>query len=96
MRNSFKKGDVMAKSIQIIMHNLAPGVTDEEYADYVVRQKGPLLEAFPSAAKFTIVKITGSPIAKIPYKWIGICEIRSTDYWDKVDGKSKKFADFSA
>lgn len=86
----------MAKSIQVILYNLAPGVTDEEYADYVVGEKGPLLDAFPSAAKFTSIKVTGSPIGKIPYKWIGIFEVQSTDYWDKVDGKSKKFADFLA
>lgn len=86
----------MGKSIQVILYNLAPGVTDEEYADYVVGEKGPLLDAFPSAAKFTSVKVTGSPIGKVPYKWIGIYEVQNTDYFNNVDGKTKKFGDFLA
>jgi hypothetical protein len=84
----------MAKTIQVLMYNLAKGVTDEQYADYVIGEKGPLLESFPSAKKFTSIKVVGSPIEKIPYKWIGIYEVQSTEYWNKVDVKSKKFADF--
>jgi hypothetical protein len=48
----------MAK--QIILYNLADHVTDEQYKEYVINEKGPLLDSLPGAKKFEMVKITGS------------------------------------
>ena len=48
----------MAK--EIILYNLAENVTDEEYKDYVTREKGPLLDSLPSVKKFELVRITGA------------------------------------
>ena len=60
----------MAK--QIILYNLAEHVTDEQYKDYVVNEKGPLLDGLPGVKKFELVKITGSMQGEIPFKYIGI------------------------
>ena len=54
----------MAK--QIILYNLAEHVTDEQYKEYVVNEKGPLLDNLPGAKKFEMVKITGSMKGEIP------------------------------
>ena len=54
----------MAK--QIILYNLAEHVTDEQYKEYVVNEKGPLLDNLPGAKKFEMVKKTGSMKGEIP------------------------------
>jgi hypothetical protein len=56
----------MAK--EIILYNLAENVTDEEYKDYVISEKGPLLDSLPSVKKFELVRITGAVTGEVPYK----------------------------
>ncbi len=84
----------MAK--EIILYNLKAGITDEEYKDYVTREKGPLLESLPSVKKFEMVKISGSVKGEIPYKYVGILHINSLDDFYQKDAKSSKFQDFLA
>ena len=83
----------MAK--QIILYNLAEHVTDEEYQDYVTKEKGPLLESLSSVKKFEMVKITGSTSGEIPYKYVGILHVSSLDEFYQKDAPSQKFQDFS-
>ena len=82
----------MAK--EIILYNLAEHVTDEQYKDYVTKEKGPLLESLPSAKKFELVKITGSATGEIPYKYVGILHLKSLDEFYQNDAPSQKFQDF--
>jgi hypothetical protein len=82
----------MAK--EIILYNLAEHVTDEEYRDYAVNEKGPLLESLSSVEKFELVKITGSASGKIPYKYVGILHVKSLDEFYQKDAPSQKFQDF--
>ncbi len=84
----------MAK--QIILYNLAENVTDEEYKDYVINEKGPLLESLPSIKKFEMVKITGSATGEIPYKYVGIVHLTSLNDFYQKDAPSQKFQDFMA
>jgi hypothetical protein len=84
----------MAK--EIILYNLKPEVTDEEYKDYVVNEKGPLLDSLPSAKKFEMVKITGSAKGDIPYKYVGILHLSSLEDFYQKDAKSPKFQEFLA
>ena len=65
----------MAK--EIILYNLASGVTDEQYLEYVTKEKGPLLESLSSVKKFELVKIINSAAGDIPYKYVGILEVDS-------------------
>ncbi len=81
---------------EIILYNLADHVTDEQYKEYVVNEKGPLLDSLPSARKFELVKITGSMKGEIPYKYIGILHIKDLEKFKKEDAPSKKFQDFIA
>ena len=82
----------MAK--EIILYNLADHVTDEEFKDYVTKDKGPLIESLPSVKKYTLVKITKSPTGEIPYKYVGIVDITSVDDFLQKDAQSQKYQDF--
>ena len=84
----------MAK--EIILYNLADNVSDEEYKDYVVREKGPLLESLSSVQKFEMVKVTGAATGEIPFKYIGILHVSSLDEFYQKDAPSQKFQDFLA
>jgi len=82
----------MAK--EIILYNLAEHVTDEEYKEYVINEKGPLLESLSSVKKFELVKITGSASGEIPYKYVGILHVSSLDEFYQKDAPSPKFQGF--
>lgn len=69
---------------EIILYNLVPEITDEEYAEYVKSFKGPFIESQPGAKKFTLVKITDSAKGVIPYKYVGIVDVTSLDEWKKT------------
>jgi hypothetical protein len=79
---------------EIILYNLAPHVTDEAYKDYATKEKGPLLESLSTVKKFTLVKITNSASGQIPYKYVGILDVKSLDDFYKKDAPSQKFQDF--
>ena len=84
----------MAK--QIILYNLAEHVTDEQYKEYVVNEKGPLLDGLPGAKKFEMVKITGSMAGDTPYKYVGIMHIEDMEKFMREAVPSKEMQDFSA
>jgi hypothetical protein len=84
----------MAK--QIILYNLADHVTDEQYKDYVVNEKGPLLDGLAGVKKFEMVKITGSMKGEIPFKYVGILHIEDLDEFNQKGATSKEFQDFAA
>ena len=84
----------MAK--QIILYNLAPHATDEEYKEYVLKEKGPLLDSLSSVKKFELAKITGSMKGDIPSKYVGILHIFNLDDFHQKDAPSQKFQDFAA
>ena len=84
----------MAK--QIILYNLADHVTDEQYKDYVVNEKGPLLDGLPGVKKFEMVKITGSMKGEIPFKYVGILHIEDPVAFNEKAAPSKEFQDFVA
>ena len=84
----------MAK--QIIIYNLADHVTDEQYKDYVINEKGPLLDSLPGVEKFEMVKITASMKGDIPYKYFGILHIADMEIFQKEAMPSKEFQDFGA
>lgn len=82
----------MAK--EIILYNLAENVTDEEYLEFVTKEKGPLLESLSSAKKFELVKITGAATGEIPFKYVGILHLKSLEEFYQKDAPSQKFQDF--
>ena len=84
----------MAK--EIILYNLADNVTEEQYKDFVTKEKGPLLDSLSSAKKFELVKIMGAATGEIPYKYVGILHLNSLDEFREKDAPSQKFQDFLA
>ena len=79
---------------EIILYNLADHVTDEEFKEYVTKEKGPLIDSLPSVKKYTLVKITKSPTGEIPYKYVGILDITSLDDFMQKDAQSQEYQDF--
>lgn len=84
----------MAK--QIILYNLAEHVTDEQYKEYALNEKGPLLDGLPGVEKFELVKITSSMKGEIPYKYVGIMHIKDPGLFGREAAPSKEFQDFAA
>lgn len=82
----------MAK--RIIMYNLAEHMTDEAFRDYVINEKGPLIESLPSVKKYELIKVTGATGGKIPYKYVGIVHVTSLDEFDQKAAKTQKYQDF--
>ena len=78
----------MAK--QIILYNLADHVTDEEYREYVTKEKGPLLDSLSSVKKFELVKASGES----PHRYIGIMHITSLEEFSQNDAPSPAFQEF--
>jgi len=64
----------MAK--EIILYNLADNVTDEQYKDFVIKEKGPLLIACRRPRNLNSVKITGAATGEIPFKYVGILHLK--------------------
>ncbi len=81
---------------EIILYNLAENVTDEEYQDYVEKEKGPFLESLPSVDKFELVKIGHSAAGAIPYHYVGILHIKNMADFQQRDAPSDAFQDFMA
>lgn len=61
----------MGKEISI--YNLADGVTDEQYREYVKNIKGPFLESLPSVSKFELVRIKGAVTGESPIPMSASC-----------------------
>jgi hypothetical protein len=81
-------------SKKIILYNLADNVTDEQFKDYVVKEKGPLISSLPEVKKYELVKITGAAGGKIPYRYVGIIHVSSLEGFDQKAGKTQKYQDF--
>jgi len=82
----------MAK--RIILYNLVEHMTDEAFKDYVINEKGPLIESLPSVKKYELVRITGAASGEIPYKYVGIVHVTSLDEFNQKDAKTQKYQDF--
>ena len=79
---------------EISFYNLADSVTDEQYKEYIIKEKGPLLESMPSVTKFELVKIKGAVIGGIPYNYVGILHVDDLDEFYQKGTTSQKFQDF--
>ncbi len=79
---------------EIALYNLAEHVTDEEYQDYVKKEKGPLLESMPTVTKYELVRITASATGEIPYNYVGILHADNLDEFYQKGTTSQKFQDF--
>lgn len=78
-------------SKQIILYNLAEGVTETEYEKYTLDKKGPFFIQLPSVMSFTLLRIHG--MNNSPYQYAGIVEVTSPEEWEK-DASSPAFGSF--
>ena len=81
---------------EIILYNLADNVTDEQYQDFVNKEKGPILDSLPSVKKYELVRITRTPMGEIPYKYCGIVHMTSLDEFEQKATKTQQYQDFFA
>ena len=81
---------------EIVLYNLAPHVTEEEYQAYADKELGPLLDSFQSVTKYQLVKVTGSLSGEIPYRYIAIIDVTSLDELHDRDQSSEAFQEFAA
>lgn len=82
----------MAK--RIILYNLAEHMTDEQFKYYVVNEKGPLISSLPSVKKYELIKVTGAPGAKTPYRYVGIVHVTNIEDFDQKAAPTQKYQDF--
>lgn len=82
--------------IEIILYNLAPDVTDEEFKEYVDNEKGPYIDSLPSVDKYELVRIDESRSGKIPFRYVGIVHLNSLEDFKNKDTQTDAYRDFSA
>jgi hypothetical protein len=80
---------------EIILYNLKPGVTDEEFKAYVDGEKGPYIDSLPSVEKYELVKITESRSGVVPFKYVGIVHLKSLDDFKNKDTQTDEYRAFS-
>ncbi len=84
----------MAK--EIILYNLAPHVTDEEFKAYVDNEKGPFIDSLPSVEKYELVRCDFSPTGTVPFRYVGIVTLNSLEDFRDRDTKTAEYKAFSA
>ena len=83
-------------SKEIVIYNLAEGVTHEQYKDFVAKEKGPMFDSLSSVNKYELVRITGSLSGEIPYQYVGIVDVDNLDEFNQKDKTTQKFQDVMA
>lgn len=84
----------MAK--EIILYNLAPHVSDEEFLQYVQNEKGPLIDSLESVKKYELVRIDSSLSGDIPFRYVGIVHFNSLEDFRTRDSQSDAYKAFQA
>jgi len=75
-------------------YNLADGVTDEQYREYVKNIKGHFLESLPSVSKLELVRIKGAVTGESPYTYVSILHVDNLDKFYQRDVPSQQFQEF--
>ena len=81
---------------EIILYNLAPHVTDEEFKEYVDTEKGPYIDSLPSVEKYELVRIDESRSGTIPFRYVGIVTLRNLEDFKTKDTQTEEYKAFSA
>lgn len=81
---------------EIILYNLADNVTDEQYQDFVKKEKGPIIDSLPSVKKYELVRIKGAETGEVPFNYIGIVHVNDLDKFYQEDKATQKFQDLMA
>lgn len=83
-------------AIEIILYNLAPHVTDEEFKHYVDTEKGPYIDSLPSVEKYELVRIDESRSGVIPFRYVGIVHLKSLEDFKNRDTQTEEYRAFTA
>jgi hypothetical protein len=83
-------------AVEIILYNLAPGVTDEQFKEYVDNDKGPYIDSLPSVEKYELVKLTDSRSGVVPFRYCGIVHLKSLEEFKNRDTQTEEYRAFTA
>ena len=81
---------------EIILYNLKPDVTDEQFQEYVDNEKGPYIDSLPSVDKYELVKITESRSGVIPFRYVGVVHLNSLEGFKQRGTQTDEYRAFSA
>ena len=81
---------------EIILYNLADNVTDEQYKDFVKKEKGPTIDSLPAVKKYQLIKIKGAETGEVPFNYVGVVDLNDLDEFYQTDKKTQKFQDLLA
>ena len=60
-----------------LLHNLAPGVSHEQYEREAASKYIPMLRSFGSICDFKLYRSLGAPPGTAPYAYVGIIDVES-------------------
>ena len=81
--------------IEVILYNLAPNVTDEQFQEYVDNEKGPYIDSLPSVDKYELVRVTESRSGVVPFRYVGIVHLNSLDDFKNRDTQTDEYRAFT-
>jgi hypothetical protein len=81
---------------EVILYNLAPNVTDEEFKAYVDGEKGPYIDGLPSVEKYELIKVTDSRSGVVPFRYVGIVRLKSLEDFKNKDTQTDDYRAFTA
>jgi hypothetical protein len=82
--------------IEIILYNLRPDVSDEQFKEYVDSEKAPYIESLPSVDRYELVRIAESRSGVIPFRYVGIVHLNSLESFKERDSQTDEYRAFSA
>ncbi len=83
-------------AVEIILYNLAPDVTDEQFKEYVDSEKGPYIDGLPSVEKYELVKVTESRSGTVPFRYVGIVHLKNLEDFRNRDTQTDEYRAFTA
>ena len=81
---------------EIILYNLAPDKTDEEFKEFVDTYKGAYIESLPSVDKYELVRVNDSRSGVIPFRYVGIVHLNNLEDFKSRDTATEEYKAFSA
>ncbi len=84
------------KNFEIILYNLAPDKTDEEFKEFVDTYKGEYISSMPSVDKYELVKVDESRSGVVPFRYVGIVHLNDYEGFKNRDTATDEYKAFSA
>ncbi len=84
------------KNFEIILYNLAPDKTDEEFKEFVDTYKGQYISSMPSVDKYELVRVDESRSGVVPFRYVGIVHLNDYEGFKNRDTATEEYKAFTA